>query len=574
MIKMKRMAAILLTLTMAASLFTGCGEKEKEVQDDVNQVQEDNTSDVQDAADSQRISEETINVTISGRCGQSDCVWNDTIQFAEYESRLGIKFDATTYAPADWASQVSLMFASDELPDMFANAAFTSQEVAEFGKDGYFLDLAEYLDVMPNLQAIFDEYPEYYAACVDEEGHIYALPQLSLNPACGNIGDPTYFRKDWCENLGLEVPETLDDLYNVLKAFKEQDADGDGDPNNEIPFLYRQSNGLEMVMLRSFGIYSNNLQYPLVVDDAGKISLASATDNYKAYLTYMHKLYEEGLMNQDAFVITEDEKIAIQKTGVAGMFSAWTGMPEGTKEEQVKDMSEIKISIEEEKVIVRGCRPEEDPWGAWQFPIPYNIDGKLFVSVHVSNDDINSFGNGQECTIINVLGIAAMLAALALVTLCRSDEKTGNSFSIILAIISMLFASSVGIVQKIYATNYGKKGQNEYVFLAFLFMAFFAAVLKIINYKKNSSNKEKITAQEIKKFYIYAIAVAMCVAMVNKLNMILITALPGVLYFPVYAAGTVLCSAIFSRIFLKEKLLKRQWIGIFVGVCAIVMIVL
>lgn len=59
-------------------------------------------------------------------------------------------------------------------------------------------------------------------------------------------------------------------------------------------------------------------------------------------------------------------------------------------------MSEIKISIEEEKVIVRGCRPEEDPWGAWQFPIPYNIDGKLFVSVHVSNDDINSFGNGQK----------------------------------------------------------------------------------------------------------------------------------------------------------------------------------
>lgn len=358
MIKMKRMAAILLTLTMAASLFTGCGEKEKEVQDDVNQVQEDNTSDVQDAADSQRISEETINVTISGRCGQTDCVWNDTIQFAEYESRLGIKFDATTYAPADWASQVSLMFASDELPDMFANAAFTSQEVAEFGKDGYFLDLAEYLDVMPNLQAIFDEYPEYYAACVDEEGHIYALPQLSMNPACGNIGDPTYFRKDWCENLGLEVPETLDDLYNVLKAFKEQDADGDGDPNNEIPFLYRQSNGLEMAMLRSFGIYSNNLQYPLVVDDAGKISLASATDNYKAYLAYMHKLYEEGLMNQDAFVITEDEKIAIQKTGVAGMFSAWTGMPEGTNEEKVKDMFVMLPSFtseyNEERTVVLG----------------------------------------------------------------------------------------------------------------------------------------------------------------------------------------------------------------------------
>lgn len=56
----------------------------------------------------------------------------------------------------------------------------------------------------------------------------------------------------------------------------------------------------------------------------------------------------------------------------------------------------MKLKIGEERVIARGCRPEENPWGAWQFPQPYKADGRLIVSVHVSDDDIKSFGNPQK----------------------------------------------------------------------------------------------------------------------------------------------------------------------------------
>ena len=56
----------------------------------------------------------------------------------------------------------------------------------------------------------------------------------------------------------------------------------------------------------------------------------------------------------------------------------------------------MQLRIGEECVIARGCRPEENPWGSWQFPHPYKADGRLVVSVHVSSDDINSFGNPQR----------------------------------------------------------------------------------------------------------------------------------------------------------------------------------
>ena len=146
--------------------------------------------------------------------------------------------------------------------------------------------------------------------------------------------------------------------------------------------------------------------------------------------------------------------------------------------------------------------------------------------------------------------------------------RKGGKISIILAVISMLFASGVGIVQKIFAAVYGKNGQNEYVFLAFMFMTVFGLLVKFTICRK------KETDGTDRRFYMFACAMALCVAVVNKLNVILITMLPGVLYFPVYAAGTVLCSAIFSRIIFKEKLTRLQWAGVILGVAAIIMIVM
>ena len=159
-----------------------------------------------------------------------------------------------------------------------------------------------------------------------------------------------------------------------------------------------------------------------------------------------------------------------------------------------------------------------------------------------------------------------MIAALAMVSLKDLGGKKGSRISIILAVISMLFASGVGIVQKIFAHIYGKHSQKEFTFLAFLFMTLFGILVKFIICKK--------TDEVNRRFYKFACAMALCVAVVNKLNVILITVLPGVLYFPIYAAGTVVCSAICSRIIFKENLTRLQWTGVACGVAAIIMIVI
>ncbi len=53
----------------------------------------------------------------------------------------------------------------------------------------------------------------------------------------------------------------------------------------------------------------------------------------------------------------------------------------------------MKITLGEERVIVRGIRPEEKMWGPYQFPLPYHLGDRIVVQVHVSEDNISSFGN-------------------------------------------------------------------------------------------------------------------------------------------------------------------------------------
>ncbi len=354
--RMKQVLGVLMAAVMTTGLLAGCG---KEAQSENTLSEEKNSTAVSseeksseasvestaEEEDSIRISDEVITITVAGRNDRPDNIWNDTIQFAEYEKQLGLKFDATTYNIEQWSSKLTLMMASDELPDMLALANMSASDVAKYGKDGYFLDFSEYLDIMPNLKAIMDQYPEYAKALKDENGHIYALCNINNNVECG-VQKPTFLYTRWLDNLGLEMPESLDELYDVLVAFKEQDANGNGDPSDEIPFGYGVGSTLtENPILWSFGIYSWNTSYYLMADENGKVSLGDISENYKDFLRYMNKLYENGLMGPNPYTLSSTELVSKFTAGQVGMNTGNNTLPEANESQdrmlQVESWSQV-----------------------------------------------------------------------------------------------------------------------------------------------------------------------------------------------------------------------------------------
>lgn len=262
------------------------------------------------------ICEEPITITVAGqRMNVAD--WNETDMVQEIANRFGIQMDCTSYDTESWTTQFTLMMASDELPDLCVSVGSSIQEVNKNGAEGYFLPLNEYMEYMPNFKAFLEEHPDYERNITSTDGNIYGLTQYNTNEI--TLLPRTFINGTWLKAVEKDMPKTVEELEQVLKAFKEQDANGNGDPDDEIPL----SGGFSTLtpFLHAFGIPSNTMDYSPMLDAQGKVVLGQATENYKAMLKYLRKLYQEGLYDTEGLVQTNDELGAKCQEERVGMYT-------------------------------------------------------------------------------------------------------------------------------------------------------------------------------------------------------------------------------------------------------------
>jgi putative aldouronate transport system substrate-binding protein len=124
-------------------------------------------------------------------------------------------------------------------------------------------------------------------------------------------------RADWLQRLGLRPPSTIEEWYQVLKAFKTQDANGNGDPNDEIPFVGIGSSGTNTPLV-GFA-YSWNLAYNdfSVRDDGKTVVFGPLLPEYKEFVETMAKWYAEGLLDPD-YLSTDSKSLEAKMIGNVG----------------------------------------------------------------------------------------------------------------------------------------------------------------------------------------------------------------------------------------------------------------
>ncbi len=204
---------------------------------------------------------------------------------------------------SDWDTTKATRFASGDIPDLLFNATADSDYITY---KGLFQELSDLISKdAPNITSMFNEEPDTKILAQTYEGKIYGTPKFQGKWPDSNT--VLFINKTWLDNLGLQVPATFTELKNVLMAFKEKDANGNGDATDEVPMDFNGWFGGAYSLtnlIGGLGIQLTNWGTDGYFAEGGKVKNYAVDDRYKLLIKYLADLYSNGLINPNA--ITND----------------------------------------------------------------------------------------------------------------------------------------------------------------------------------------------------------------------------------------------------------------------------
>ena len=286
----------LLSLSLALTLLLGCASYAL-----AWEPQWAHDEDLSDYRLCENFGDITLKVAVTDHATISTWEENAFVKWLEEVTNVDLTFELIPYEGR--AEKLGLILNSGNYPDVFLSCGMTSAMISRFGVDEkMFLPLNDLIEEHGTFtKKMFAEFPGTEGLISQLDGNIYSLPVVN---ECFHCTAPRKFwiNQAWLDNLGLKMPTTLDELYEVLVAFRDQDANGNGDPNDEIPFG-GDTNNLNLGMCAGwFGIEAvDNNGYPFFAKKDGKLFFSANKPEFKEFIEYFADLYKENLIDPELF---------------------------------------------------------------------------------------------------------------------------------------------------------------------------------------------------------------------------------------------------------------------------------
>ena len=393
MMTKRRWLAAALTLSLAASAFSACSSG-KGSASSAPQPAPGGSAPASSAAKGETeadgaltelhfpITEKPITFTwfyeLDGKTSVTKKSYGEVAAYQKLEELTNIHIEWQHPPVGQTKEQINLMMASADLADIVfydwrngypggATKALSENLILPLN------DLIE--KYSPNIRRVIEEKPEFGKDLRTDEGFYYCYPggsyelyqrSAELKPAFRTFG--WQIRQDWLDKVGLDVPETMDEWYEVLTAFKTQDPNGNGQAD-EIPLIHK-GNDINQ-WLRAWGSY-----YGFYLE-GDTVKFGPYDPVYRDFLETMNQWYSEGLLDVD-YVTTDGKQFDAKVSGsIAG---AWTGATSGTLGRFVQLMKE-----KEPTAKITGTVQPYVSGGK-----PYNFDGASFYPVEAHGAAISA----------------------------------------------------------------------------------------------------------------------------------------------------------------------------------------
>lgn len=299
----KKLVGLLLTTALCVGSLAGCGSQgtdqastetvQREGETQTSETVAETETDTEAASEiTLPLTDEPITLTVFAAMDSNLTGiindYNENGFFEELEKRTGVHLEFIIPAAGNEKEAYNLMIASGELADIITHNGYSYPEGLDAAvDDGYYLDLTPYLDTcLPDYNRIRTSDPVMEKSTTTDKGRVVGLHILYTEKQGPWMG--MQIRKDWLDDLGLEVPETYDELETVLKAFKEE-------KNAYAPISIGKKGTMETshALSAGYGVMETYQQ----VD--GKVLYGPMEEGWKEYLTMLNRWYEEGLIDPD-----------------------------------------------------------------------------------------------------------------------------------------------------------------------------------------------------------------------------------------------------------------------------------
>jgi len=267
-------------------------------------------------------------LTVSWLSDQTFALHNDPSQiwwFTFVKNAFNVDLKVTPRAPGGEVK--NLMFASGDLPDIFwgANVApnnITTDDIVVYGvSEKLIMPISQYINaaLMPNLYKLFQEQPGLKGSSVASDGNIYGFPQFRSKdwmhgPVTGGYRR-SFFNQKWLDQLGLKIPQTLDEYMNVLRKFKTLGADILPDGG-----VFSAQNNFSMIWSAlGFHWTNDNLLVNVGVRNGTATFLYGDKNIYPKFVELIKAEYDEGLISKDFFTWNANARNAISMQGKVGV---------------------------------------------------------------------------------------------------------------------------------------------------------------------------------------------------------------------------------------------------------------
>lgn len=332
---MKKLITMLVVLTMSVSMLAACGGQDSDTAADTTTKAAEETKAA--TADNEKTDEAAMEEGSKFLASDERLVLsifeslkkpfdNDYPVFLKAGEMTNIYLEGVvSQSSSDAKEAFNLMMASGDLADI---VAWDRSAIQQYAVEGAFIPLEDLIaEHAPNIQAFFDARPEIKAHATASDGSIYHIPFVPD----GDAAQAWFIRQDWLDKLGLEQPKNAEELYTVLKAFKEQDPNGNGEAD-EIPFFHRGKDLQDLALLWGARNGINNTGWYL---DGDTVKYGPYEPELAVAYKELAKWYAEGLIDPEIYTRGGTARDFALKENVGGMTHDWFGSTSGYNDGKV-----------------------------------------------------------------------------------------------------------------------------------------------------------------------------------------------------------------------------------------------